>query len=163
RARKQLREFDGEEVLPVLEKWLSQLDPNDPEYEQHQLEGLWVYQQFHRPDEKLLKDMLIAENEDVRAAATRVLFYWKEQIKDVEDELISMSKDSSQRVRIEAIAALSHFETAASVKALLATTDLPMDYYLDYAVKEALKHLQPIWMEMFKKDFGYLADEPEKA
>jgi azurin len=163
RARKQLREFEGEEVLPVLEKWLSRLDPNDPEYEQHRLEGLWVYQQFHHPNEKLLKEMLKAENEDVRAAATRVLFYWKEQINNVEDHLIKMSEDPSPRVRIEAIAALSHFETATSVRALLATTDLPMDYYLDYALKEALKHLQPVWTGMFKQDPAFLADEPEKT
>src|SRR5690606_12667389 len=44
RTRMQLREYSEEEVLPALEKWISQLDPNGPEHEQHQLEGLWVYQ-----------------------------------------------------------------------------------------------------------------------
>ncbi|MEX2592378.1 MAG: PVC-type heme-binding CxxCH protein [Anditalea sp.] len=163
RARVQLREFSEEEVLPVLDNWFSQLNPEDPDFEQHQLEGLWVYQQFHLPNEKALNIVLESKDEEVRAAATRVLFYWKDQITGVEDRLITMSKDPSQRVRVEAIAALSHFETETSVEALLATTDLPMDYYIDYALMESFKHLQPVWMNMFKKDSDFLADEPEKA
>src|SRR5690606_14372231 len=135
-------------------------DPNDPEYEQHQLEGLWVYQQFHRPNEKVLNALLKANKEEIRAAATRVLFYWKDDIKSTEDQLIAMSQDPSQRVRIEAIAALSHFNTDTSVKALLGMTDLPMDYYIDYALKEAFKHLQPVWMRLFEDNPDFLADQP---
>ena len=163
RTRMQLREYSDEEVLPAVEKWITQLDPNDPEYEQHRLEGLWVYQQFHRPNEKILGALLNADKEEVRAAATRVLFYWKDHIKSTEDQLIVMSQDPSQRVRIEAIAALSHFNTEASVKALLAATDLPMDYYIDYALKEAFKHLQPVWMKLFEDNPDFLAEQPDKA
>lgn len=163
RARIQLREFPEEEVLPVLEEWIKDLDPIDPEYEQHQLEGLWVYQQFHRPNEQVLDVLLKAKSKDVRAAATRVLFYWKESIGKREEGLITMSKDPAPRVRVEAIAALSHFGTEAAVEALLETTALPMDYYIDYALKEAFKHLQPVWMSMFKKNPDFLADKPERA
>ena len=74
-----------------------------------------------------------------------------------------MSKDPAPRVRLEAIVALSHFKTEAIVKALLAASDLPMDYYIEYALNEAFKHLQPVWMDMFKKDKNFLSNDPKKA
>lgn len=41
-----------------------------------------------------------------------------------------MSEDHAPSVRIEAIAALNHFKSEAAVKALLAITELPVDYYI---------------------------------
>jgi azurin len=38
-----------------------------------------------------------------------------------------------------------------------------MDYYIGYALTESFKHLQPVWMAMFKKDKNFLADDAEKA
>ncbi|MBC7774477.1 MAG: hypothetical protein H7246_03490 [Phycisphaerae bacterium] len=64
---------------------------------------------------------------------------------------------------MEAIASLSHFNSEASVNALLASTEMPIDDYIDYALKESFKQLKPVWMEMFKRDNKFLADEPEKA
>ncbi|QMU28745.1 PVC-type heme-binding CxxCH protein [Adhaeribacter radiodurans] len=163
RARTQLREFPEEQVIPVLEKWLAQLNPSDPNYEYYKLEGLWVYQQFNHPEEKLLAELLKSKDYSIRAAATRVLFYQKEKIKGAEKKLITMSQDPAPRVRVEAIAALSNFPSEAVVKALLATTELPTDDYIDYALAESFKHLKPVWMAMFRKDKAFLANEPEKA
>ncbi|MGV8878675.1 MAG: PVC-type heme-binding CxxCH protein [Sphingobacteriaceae bacterium] len=163
RTRMQLREIPENEVLPALAQWITKLDRNDKNFEQNRLEGLWVYQQFNRPNEELLNEVLKSKDEHVRAAATRVLFYWNDQVKDAQNRLISMSRDPSQRVRLEAIASLSHFDTEAVVNALLETTTLPVDYYIDYALKESFKELQPVWMAMFKKDKNFLANEPKKA
>ena len=163
RVRTQLREFTADEVLPAVEKWLGELDTNDPESDQHRLEGLWVYQQFHHPNEQLLGELLKSETPSVRAAAVRVLRYWSDAIKDAQERLIAMSKDSSPRVRLEAVAALSHFESEETVNALLAVTEQPVDDYLGYALIESFKHLKPVWMEMFKKNRDFLADEPKKA
>jgi len=164
RARIQLREFSEHQVIPALDKWLLELNPAaDPKYEYHRLEGLWVYQQFNHPVDGLLSDLLKSKDHHVRAAATRVLYYWNEQINDSEQKLIVMTQDAGMRVRMEAIAALSHFKSEASVNALLSTIELPTDDYIDYALDESFKQLKPIWMEMFKKDNEFLADEPEKA
>ncbi len=163
RTRIQLREFPEAEVIPALKKWISGLNSAEPNHEYHRLEGLWVYQQFNHPMVGLLSDLLKSKDYNVRAAATRVLFYWNERIKGAEEKLIVMSKDLAPRVRVEAIAALSHFRTEESVKALLATTELPIDDYIDYALTESFKQLKPIWMEMFKRDNEFLANEPDKA
>src|SRR5690606_22983809 len=99
----------------------------------------------------------------IRAAATRVLLYWSDRIDYSQGKLIGMSADRSPRVRLEAIAALSHFETEETVQALLVATELPVDDYIGYALAESFKHLKPVWMTMFRKDKHFLADEPEKA
>lgn len=163
RARRQLREFPAEQVLPAVDAWLANQDNADPEVEQHRLEGLWVYQQFNATNGKLLDELLASDSYSVRAAATRVLLHWADRIDGSHDKLVAMSGDSAPRVRLEAIAALSHFETEETVRALLAATDLPVDDYIGYALGESFKHLKPVWMEMFRKDKQFLADEPEKA
>ncbi len=163
RTRMQLREFPEDQVIPALNKWISGLDSTEPNHEYHKLEGLWVYQQFNHPKEGLLSDILKSNDYNIRAAATRVLFYWNDRIRGAEEKLIVMSKDPAPRVRLEAIIALSHFQTEASVRALLSATELPVDDYIDYALEESFKQLKPIWMKMFQSDNEFLADEPDKA
>ncbi len=163
RVRQQLREFAAGQVLPAVSDWIAGLDAADPEVEQHRLEGLWVHQQFNVANEGLLDELLASKGHHVRAAATRVLFYWSDRIKGAHDRLITLSEDPAPRVRLEAIAALSHFESEKTVRALLAATELPVDDYLSYALGESFKHLKPVWMEMFRKNKGFLADDPDKA
>lgn len=163
RARMQLREYSSEEILPAVDKWVQALSQEDAGYEQNLLEGLWVYQQFHAPNKVLLDKLLAADHEDIRTAATRVLFYWKEKIPNTEQLLAQRAVDPSPKVRLEAIAGLSHFKSKSSVDALLRASELPMDDYLEYAVKEAFKTVRPVWMEMFAGDPNFLEDEPFKT
>lgn len=163
RARVRLRDFPVQEVLAALEAWVQRLDATDPEFEQHKLEALWVHQQLNEPNEALLEELLGSERKGVRAAATRVLFYWADRVKGAHDRLIAMSQDESPRVRLEAIVALSHFESDMTIHALLQATELPVDDYIGYALIESFKHLKPVWMDMFRKDRDFLADDPEKA
>lgn len=163
RTRTQLRQMEADAVLPALAKWLAALSKEDTLYDQHRLEGLWVYQQFHQPDQPLLDELLKSENEHIRTAATRVLYYWKDHIKNTEDKLVGLSKDSSMKVRLQAIVSLSHFKTEKSVMALLEAGMLPTDYYIDYALKQTFRYQKPVWWSMFRKDKSFLANEPKKA
>lgn len=163
RTRIQLREFPASKVLPATSQWLTKLNSEDEDFEQNRLEGLWVYQQFNEPNEKLLNQVLSSKDHYVRAAATRVLFYWNDKIKGALEKLVSMSRDTSQRVRLEAIASLSHFNSETAVNALLAAAELPKDDYINYALSESFKQLKPIWMEMFKKDKNFLSNDPVKT
>ncbi|MDP3469458.1 MAG: plastocyanin/azurin family copper-binding protein, partial [Daejeonella sp.] len=163
RARIQLTEFPEQEVLAALPNWLQKLNTADKNYEQYQLEALWMYQRLHQTNEILLNNLLKARDANIRAAATRVLFYWRDYLKNSQARLIAMSKDSSPRVRLEAIVSLSHYKNEASLMALLSASEMPMDDYIVYALKESFKHLQPIWMEKFKKEKNFLANDPEKA
>src|SRR3546814_11049684 len=62
-----------------------------------------------------------------------------------------------------ALPILSHFKDESAVNALLEASELPQDDYIGYALIESFKHLRPVWLEMFKKDPGFLADDPAKA
>ncbi|QHT67285.1 azurin [Rhodocytophaga rosea] len=163
RTRIRLRDFPAEKVIPVLREWVAALDSAHTDHEYHKLEALWVFQQFNEVEESLLENLLDSKDHHIRAAATRVLFYWNDRIKNAEEKLITMSRDKAPRVRLEAIAALSHFSSEASVNALLKTTEIPTDEYIDYALEESFKHLKPVWIEMFKKDKQFLSEEPTKA
>ena len=163
RARRMLREYPAKEVLVGVDQWIDQLDPADPLLEQHRLEGLWVYQQFNAVNENLLNQLLKSGKETVRAASTRVLFYWRDRISNALQQLIDQSKDTSERVRLEAIIALSYFKDARAVDALLTTSDLPTDDYINYALNEAFRHMRPVWVNTFIKDKNYLANDDKKA
>jgi len=163
RTRRTLREYSAKDVLPIVDKWITGLDKADPEFEQHKMEGLWIYQQFNKVNEELLEELLKSKNQGLRAAATRVLFYWADRIPKSLDQLIKMSTDSSQRVRLEAIIALSHFKDPKSVNALLAASELATDDYINYSLNESFRHLRPVWVNMFTKDSQYLANDPKKA
>ncbi len=58
-------------------------------------------------NEELLKELLNAKDHRARAAATRVLFYWRDRINNSLDLVVERAKDESPRVRIEALTALS--------------------------------------------------------
>lgn len=163
RVRTQLRQFDKAIIIPALDKWIASLDRKDSLFDQHRLEALWVYQQFNHPVARLLNELLQSKEDHVRVAATRVLFYWRKDISGVENKLISLVTDPSPKVRLQAAIALSYFETENSVRALLSATELPVDYYMSYALRASFRHLQPVWTSMFKKDKEFLSGEPEKA
>ncbi|GAA4435792.1 hypothetical protein GCM10023091_12880 [Ravibacter arvi] len=163
RARTQLRQMDAGTVIPATEKWLTGLDKADSLYDQHRLEGLWVYQQFHKTNLKLLDDLLKSNDAGIRTAATRVLRYWKDAVKNPVERLAVLSRDSSMKVRLQAIVSLSDFKEEHSVTALLQAGMLATDYYIDYALKEAFRYLKPVWWDLFRRQKDFLANEPQKA
>lgn len=163
RTKTQLRQLNESAVIPALEKWLDKLDKNDSLYEQHRLEGLWVYQQFHQPNKKLLDELLNSNDEHIRTAATRVLFHWRDDLKNTQEKLIALSKDPSMKVRLQALVSLSHYKNVSAIEALLEAATLPTDYYIDYVLTETFRNLKGIWWEMFRKNPAYLANDPQKA
>lgn len=144
RTREHLRTLDEKEVLPALDKWVSELDKSDTAYEHNLLEALWIYQDFDKAKEDVIKQLLNAHDHRARAAATRVLFYWKDKIPAALDLIIERAKDESPRVRIEALAALSFFNAEEAAAAAAGILDRPMDYYLNYAARETLRYMRPL-------------------
>src|SRR5690606_18468593 len=118
-TRTQLRQLPAGTVIPAVEQWVAGPNSSEKEFEQQKLVALWVYQQFNNPDEKLLNELLNSKDPHIRTAATRVLFYWRDDIKDAENKLIGLSQDSSPAVRLQAIISLSHYNTENALNALL--------------------------------------------
>jgi glucose/arabinose dehydrogenase len=144
RARRELREHPPELVLKELDKWVSGLYKNDPEYWHNMLEALWLHQSLDAVDPALLKTMLTCPEPKARAAATRVLCYWRDQVKDPIELLRKQVNDDNSRVRLEAVRALSFFHGKDAAKAQEAAMEsllLDQDYYLKYTLDETNKTL----------------------
>jgi len=146
RAKIELGKHDGAQVIAALDKWEKKLDPKDPRHEHHLMEALWARQWHNIVDEALLKRMLRSPDYHARAAATRVLCYWRDRVKDPLALLEVQAKDESPRVRLEAVRACSFFKSSQAAEVALAALDKEPDankpdYYIKYCLDETMKAL----------------------
>ncbi|HAI39272.1 MAG TPA: dehydrogenase, partial [Maribacter sp.] len=107
RTRRELRGRNATEVLDYLKIWITSLDKNDPNYEHHRIEGLWVSWGMNKVDQPLLESLLKSNDHRVRSAAVRVTRYMGHQLNNAQELLKSAANDSHGRVRLEAITAAS--------------------------------------------------------
>ncbi|MHB1558280.1 MAG: PVC-type heme-binding CxxCH protein [Isosphaeraceae bacterium] len=144
RARRELRERPPAEVLAALGKWVTSLDTGNADYWRHMLEALWLHQSLDEVNLPLLKQVLECPEPKARAAATRVLCYWRDRVPDPLELLRKQVNDDHPRVRLEAIRALSFFDGAAVPKAQEVALEAllhPQDDYLEYTLNETTKTL----------------------
>ena len=143
RAKIELGARNSDEVIAATNKWAANLDKKDPQYEHNMMEALWVHQYHNVVDEGLLKRMLGSPDYRARAAATRVLCYWRDRIPDALNLLRKLAADPAPRVRLEAVRAASFFRVPEAVEVALVSADYPTDEYLDYVRTETVRQLQP--------------------
>ena len=142
RTRRELRGRNSAEVLPKLDKWLAALDKNDPQYEHHQLEGLWVSWGLDKVNQTLLKQLLLkAKDYRVRAAAIEVLRFTGHQVKDQAELLMQAVRDDNGRVRLEAIVAASRISPEKGLPILEEAQKKPLDDWMIHAHETAVAHL----------------------
>jgi uncharacterized cupredoxin-like copper-binding protein len=161
-AKIELAKHDRNEVAAAVRKWVKGLDKSDPEYEHHRLEALWTMQWIDAVDADLLKQVLSSPDPRARAAATRVLCYWHEQVPDALDLLKKSVNDQDMRVRMQAVRALSFYQPSPDAKKALEIAfdalKQPMDYYIDHVFGECRKGLQSAVSEkVLPKDAAVLA------
>jgi mono/diheme cytochrome c family protein/glucose/arabinose dehydrogenase len=141
RTRRELRGRNATEVLSKLDKWLAALDKNDPQYEHHQLEGLWVSWGLDKVNQGLLKQLLKAKDYRVRAAATEVLRFTGHQVKDQAELLMQAARDENSRVRLGAIVAASRISLEKGLPILEEAQKKPLDDWMVHAHETAVAHL----------------------
>jgi hypothetical protein len=141
RARSELWNRPTKEVLDETEKWLAEhLADNDPEH--HKLEALWLHQAHDTVNEALLKQVLRSHDYRARAAATRVLCYWRDRVAQPLELLRTQVNDEHPRVRLEAVRALSFFDNQAAIDVAVESLLHDQDDYLTYTLKETLSTLE---------------------
>ena len=96
-----------------------------PNYEHHLLEGLWLHQNHNVVNVDLLKRVLASPDFRARAAATRVLCYWRDRVPDALDLLKKLAADAHPRVRLEAVRAASFFTVPEAVEVPLIAAEQP--------------------------------------
>lgn len=142
RTRIELGGRDATQVLAALPKWLNELDPKDTEHEHHLMEGLWLHQNHNVVNQELLQRMLRSPDFRARAAATRMLCYWRDRVKQPLDLLRAQINDVHPRVRLEAIRTLSFFHDEAALAVALELLAHPDDEYLRFVFNETLNTLE---------------------
>ena len=142
RAKIELSARDTREVMTALQAWTSRLDPKDPRYEHHMMEALWMHQWHNRVDQKLLGRMLRSSEPWARAAATRVLCYWRDRVPNALELLKVQVADAHPAVRLEAVRAASFFRVPEAAEIALASANHPQDRFLTYTLDQAMRTLK---------------------
>lgn len=146
RVREKLREYPTEDVVAAIDAKAAQLNSGSTDDEHLLLEFLWVKQHHNAVDVELLKRLLNSPDYHARAAATRVLGYWRDDVPESLELLQKSVNDESPRVRLEAIRSASFFETPQAGEIALQVLNHDMDYYLNYTLKQTMQALEPYWM-----------------
>lgn len=141
RTRRELRARDADEVLAKLSSWAAALDKNDPRYEHHLLEGLWVSWGLNKIDDSLLRQLLKAKDFRARTAAVRVLRYAGHQIADQAELMLAAAGDEANRVRLEALVAASWLPADKGLPVVEKAGEKPLDEWMEPAYETALAHL----------------------
>ena len=142
RTRRELRGRDANEVVAKLKTWVAKLDKNDPRYEHHLLEGLWVSWGMDKVDQNLLRQVLKAKDYHARAAAVQVVRYTGHQVADQADLLMQAVRDDNSRVRLDAIVAASWIGKEKGLPILAEAHKKPLDDWMIHAYEAAEAHLK---------------------
>jgi putative heme-binding domain-containing protein len=143
RARIELGGRDSQQVVAAVQNWTAGLDKKDPNYEHDMLEALWAHQYQNIVNVDLLRRMLTSPEPRARAAATRVLCYWRDRVPDALELLKKLAADPQPRVRLEAVRAASFFTVPEAIEVALISTEHASDAYLDYVRTETMRALDP--------------------
>jgi glucose/arabinose dehydrogenase len=144
RARRILTE-KRHAIMGDLQRWTAKQTT-----EQAQLEALWIYQSIDVANAALLEKLLNAKDYHIRAAAVRVLSFWRDRLNNPTDLLARLVMDEHPRVRMEAMRALAKIPTAKSAELVLAATEKPMDEFLEYAAWLSVNDLAEPWIAAIK-------------
>ncbi len=142
RVRTELRNRPTEEVLAEVKKWTSSLDPKKPADQHQYLEALWIHQQHDVVNEPFLNQMLRSPEPKARAAATRVLCYWRDRVAKPLELLKAQVNDENPRVRLEAVRALSFFNNQEAIDIATESLIYDQDDYLKYTLQETMNTLE---------------------
>jgi glucose/arabinose dehydrogenase/lysophospholipase L1-like esterase len=143
RAKIELSARDTNEVMAALRTWIERLDPKGAGYEHQMMEALWVHQWHNRVNEALLARMLKSNEPWARAAATRVLCYWRDRVANPLALLKVQANDPHPAVRLEAIRGASFFQTTEAARIALESLNHPQDRFLEYTLDQAMNTLKP--------------------
>ena len=144
-AKRLLFDAPTSEVLKAADKWIARLVPTTPDYERLLLETIGVFEAHETARPKLLGKLLTAKDPRVRAYAARVAGAWAEQLPDALKLLRNCVRDKNPRVRLEAVVAASYVPKPEAVQVVTAALGMKRDPFLDYAIRQSARALQPRW------------------
>lgn len=120
--------------------------------DEHQLMDVCgIYEAHESPNTELLARLLKAKDGRVRAYGARVIGAWADRLPNTLELLATAANDEFPRVRLEAVVASARVAKPEAVEAATQVLDHPTDKFLDYALKQAVRALQPEWQPVLAK------------
>ncbi len=146
-AKRELRDAKVADVKTSLDAWVASLDPKNARHRHHQMEAVWTYRNIAASNVALLRELLVCEEPRARAAATKQLRYWHDQMPDAVDRIRAAANDENGVVRMEAAIAASYVGSKQALDAMLDVFKHPRGKHLAYAITTSLgSHtLRPHW------------------
>jgi mono/diheme cytochrome c family protein/glucose/arabinose dehydrogenase len=152
RTKRELRGRDKDEVSTELKKWISNLDKNDPRYEHHLVEALWVIWGSNQVDNDLLESVMNAENFKARCTAVRFIKYMGHQLPNRQELLMKAAADRNGRVRLEALVAASWLDKEDGLEILDVVKKTGLDDWSQKAYDRAYAHLNDENLKVEEKE-----------
>lgn len=137
-ARRLLFYRPTEKVAAAADAFIAK-DRSESQY----LEAMGVLQSHGLVRTALLDRLQSSADFRIRAYAARVVGEWSAQLPDAQVRLAKAITDQQPRVRLEAVVALSHVGGQTSLRTALGAVEHPSDKFLDYALKQTVRHLAP--------------------
>lgn len=144
-AKRLLFTAPSSEVLKAADDWVAKLAPATPDYERLLLEAIGIFESHETARPELLGKLLAGKDPRVRAYGARVAGAWAEQLPDALKLLHQCVQDENPRVRLEALVAASYVPKAEAVQVVTAALEMKRDPFLDYAIRQSARALQPRW------------------
>ena len=141
RTRSELRMRNPEQVAAKVKAWVGDLDSEDPNYEHHLTEALWVSWGVNKIDKILLNKLLTAKDFRARSAAVHALRYNTDKIENFEELFKKAAKDTHGRVKLEVITASSWLNDQVGLAILNEIDKSTLDEWNKPAYETALAHL----------------------
>ena len=163
-AKRLLFDMSSATVLAAADKFVARLDPAAPDYERLLLEVTGVFEAHEAVRPELLSKLLSAKDPRVRAYGARVVGAWADRLPDPMALLRRCVRDENPRVRLETVVAATYVPKPEAVEITTAALDMPRDPFLDYAIRQSARALQPQWAAALaanQLDFGGSAAQAE--
>lgn len=140
RTRRELRGRNADEVLAATQKWVKALDKNDPKYNHHLTEAVWVTWGINKIDSNIIELTLNATDHRARAAAVRASRYNIDKLPKAIEYILTGAKDAHSLVRHEAVVAASWLPTGSANKIIEEAKKKPIPANMNDAVKYGQAH-----------------------
>lgn len=144
-AKRLLFHRPTEDVLTAADDWLGTLTDDDAEHERLLLELSGVYEAHEATRPELLNRLQAAEDFRVRAYAAQVVGHQAHLLDAPLERLRRAVRDGHPRVRLGGVVAASYVPATESAVVAAEALVQPTDPFLDYALRQSTRALQPHW------------------
>ncbi len=150
-VRRLLAAMPAEKIIPATDEWVRSLDQRDARYERNLLEAAGIYESHNTVNEDILHLLVTGKQAGARAYAAQVISKWQDRLEDPLSILQQLVNDTSGKVRLHALVALSYVHHPAAVSIAAQVFDHPTDKFIRYAWDKTVFTLRPYWEEALQQ------------